>query len=257
MAERPEFQRKQYAFAAHIRDPGHNPAPENVEDRRMAIYRDLFFNNLLNLLGSTFPVFKKLTGPKRWREIVREFMVSHRAETPYFLEVPREFVNFLQQEFEPAADDLPFLAELAHYEWAELALSVSEESNDDLAVDADGDLITGVPVKSRLAWLLAYRFPVHRISESFQPREAADTATFLVIYRRRDDELGFKELNPVTARLLEMISDNDTARGRDLVESLAGEIQYENPAALVEHAKSVLEEMRADEIILGTRRSPE
>ncbi len=54
----PEFQQKQYAFAAHIRDPENNPAPDGVEDRRMAIYRELFFNNLHNLLGSTFPVIK-------------------------------------------------------------------------------------------------------------------------------------------------------------------------------------------------------
>ena len=50
MAELPEFQQKQYAFAAHIRDPENNPAPSGVEDRRMAIYRELFFNNLHNRL---------------------------------------------------------------------------------------------------------------------------------------------------------------------------------------------------------------
>ena len=60
MVDRPEFQEKQYAFAAHIRDPEHVAAPEGVEDRRMAIYRELFFNNLKNLLSSTFPLLKKL-----------------------------------------------------------------------------------------------------------------------------------------------------------------------------------------------------
>jgi hypothetical protein len=53
VAKVPEFQQKQYAFAAHIRDPEQNPAPAGVEDRRMAIYRELFFNNLHNLIGST------------------------------------------------------------------------------------------------------------------------------------------------------------------------------------------------------------
>ncbi|MDH4254937.1 MAG: DNA-binding domain-containing protein, partial [Gammaproteobacteria bacterium] len=56
MAERPAFQRRQYEFAAHIRDPDANPPPAGIEDRRMAIYRELFYNNLLSLLGSTFPV---------------------------------------------------------------------------------------------------------------------------------------------------------------------------------------------------------
>jgi hypothetical protein len=45
VADLPEFQRKQYEFAAHIRDPEKNAAPPGIEDRRLAIYRDLFFNN--------------------------------------------------------------------------------------------------------------------------------------------------------------------------------------------------------------------
>ena len=79
MADLLEFQRKQYEFAAHIRDPENNAAPDGIEDRRMAIYRNLFFNNLRNLLGSTFPVLKKLSGKERWDQLIREFMARHQA----------------------------------------------------------------------------------------------------------------------------------------------------------------------------------
>ena len=51
MVDDRDFQDKQYAFAAHIRDPDNTIEPEGIEDRRMAIYRTLFFNNLYNLLG--------------------------------------------------------------------------------------------------------------------------------------------------------------------------------------------------------------
>ena len=40
------FQDKQYEFAAHLRDPENVPAPDGIEDRRMGIYRELFYNNL-------------------------------------------------------------------------------------------------------------------------------------------------------------------------------------------------------------------
>ena len=82
MAEVPAFQRRQFAFAAHIRDPDAVPAPPGIEDRRMAIYRELFFNNLAKLLGSTFPVLRKLHAPEQWRRLVRAFMRQHRAHTP-------------------------------------------------------------------------------------------------------------------------------------------------------------------------------
>ena len=48
--------RLQTSFAAHIRDPQNVAAPEGIEDRRMSVYRNLFFNNICNLLSSNFPV---------------------------------------------------------------------------------------------------------------------------------------------------------------------------------------------------------
>jgi hypothetical protein len=109
MAKVSEFQRKQYEFAAHIRDPEHNAAPAGIEDRRMAIYRELFFNNLLKLVGNTFPVLRKLHSPERWRGLIREFMVKHESSTPYFLEIPQEFLAFLENEHAADPDDFPFL----------------------------------------------------------------------------------------------------------------------------------------------------
>lgn len=246
------FRRKQLDFAAHIRDPEHVPAPAGVEDRRLAIYRELFFNNLNTLLGKTFPVLRSLLGDAAWRGLVREFMVGHRAHTPYFLEVPRELVDFLAARPEDPA--VPFLAELAHYEWAELALSVSDESDALAAIDAQGDLLAGVPVKSALAWPLSYRFPVHRISPDYRPAEPPARPTCLVIHRGPDDELGFMELNPVTAALLERIADNTEGRsGRDLLLALAADLGYADAAALVEHGRNAMEDLRTAGILLGTR----
>ncbi|MEQ8206314.1 MAG: putative DNA-binding domain-containing protein [Woeseia sp.] len=256
MADIPAFQKKQYAFAAHIRNPEQAPAPDAIEDRRMAIYRELFFNNLFKLLGSTFPVLKTLYGDNGWRRLVRAFMSGHQAQTPYFLEIPKEFIAFLQDEYELTQDDPPFLIELAHYEWAELALSVSDESNDLSLIDGDGDLLHGVPIKSVLAWTLAYQFPVHRIDAAYQPDEAPEQATFLSVYRKDDDELGFMELNPVTARLLELIADNPEDRsGRDIILGLAQEIGYSDHNALLEHGAVALQDMRAAGILLGTVRN--
>jgi hypothetical protein len=174
MADLPEFQQKQYAFAAHIRDPENVPAPEGIEDRRMAIYRELFFNNIRNLLSNMFPVLRKLHSDDKWHGMIRQFMQRHRAETPYFLQLPQEFLAFLQHEYEAQVDDYPFLIELAHYEYIELALSISEDSNNLEDIDPDGNLLHQVPVKSALAWVYAYQYPVHRITAEFIPTEPAE-----------------------------------------------------------------------------------
>ena len=254
MSDIPEFQQKQYAFAAHIRDPENKPAPSGVEDRRMAIYRELFFNNLHDLIGSTFPVIKKLHKPDKFRSLMRAFMVQHQAQTPYFLEIPREFLTFLETSYEMQDDDFPFLIELAHYEWVELALSVSEEVNDTMNVDPDGDLLQGIPVPSVLAWTFTYQYPVHRISMDYQPTEPGEAPTFLAVCRKANDDMDFMELNPVTARLLEFIEANEQDTGRELLLRLAQEINYADVEALVQHGAEMMQQMRLAEILLGTRK---
>ncbi|MCK5383157.1 MAG: putative DNA-binding domain-containing protein, partial [Gammaproteobacteria bacterium] len=172
METSPEFIRRQYEFAAHIRDPDHQPAPAEIEDRRMAIYRELFYNNVESFLSGTFPVLRTLYKDPDWHLLVRDYFSNHRAQTPLFLEIPREFLSWLENERTAQADDLPFLYELAHYEWVELALSISEESLDRGDVNSEGNLLTGIPVLSPLAWHLSYRFPVHKIGPDFMPDEA-------------------------------------------------------------------------------------
>lgn len=253
MADVPDFQEKQYAFARHIRDPEHNPAPVNTEDRRMEVYRSLFFNNLLSLLSQTFPVLKKLHSQKKWRSLVRQFMVKHEAQSPYFLEVPQEFVKFLQDSYELEDDDFPFLTELAHYEWAELALSVSDDENDMSNIDPDGNLLGRIPVPSLLSWAFVYQFPVHRISADFLPQQPGEQPTFLALCRKSNNDMDFMELNAVTARLLEMIKDNVNDSGREIITALATEIQYADPEALIPHGVEAMQQMLDAEILLGVK----
>jgi hypothetical protein len=181
-------------------------------------------------------------------------MRQHESKTPYFLQLPQEFLNFLQDEYEPRVDDFPFLVELAHYEYIELALSVSTASDDLSQVDPGGDLLDNPPVKSELAWIFAYQYPVHRISKEFLPTEPLDQPVCLAVYRRADDTVGFLELNPVTASLLQAIDDNTAARsGRELLLEIAADIDYPDVEALLGHGAKTLAEMRRLEILIGTR----
>ena len=248
------FQKLQHQFAAHIRDPEGQPAPAGIEDRRMGIYRDLFFNNLVKLLAGTFPVLSKILGDDRWRVLVRQYFSTHRSQTPYFLKVPKDFLDYLQHERKAAEDDLPFMNELAHYEWVELALQIDTQEFELSGVDPEGDLLAGRPVLSPLAWVLAYDYPVHRISPEYQPESAGEQSTFLVVYRDRDDKVGFMEINAVTARLLVLLQDDaNTATGSELLVQIAGEINHPNPQVVSDGGKDILADLNGKDIILGTK----
>ncbi len=255
MASAPEFIQRQYDFAAHIRDPDHVAAPPDVEDRRMAIYRELFYNNVEGFLSNTFPVLRAIYDDTRWHAMVRDFFSHHHSQTPLFLEIPREFLAWLKGAHSSREGDPPFLCELAHYEWVELALSVSEESCESDDIDPQGDPLAGIPVLSPLAWHLTYHFPVHEISPDNQPAQPGDSHTHLVVYRDRRDEMGFMLINPVTKRLLELIETDSGETGEQLLNRIAQEMSHPQPRVVVAGGVQVLEELADRDIVLGTRKS--
>lgn len=253
MTTRPEFIRRQYAFAAHIRDPDNVPPPADIEDRRMGIYRELFYNNVESFLSGAFPVLHRIHDASRWHGLVRDYFARHHSRTPLFTEIPREFLHWLEHGRVSRPGDLPFLYELAHYEWTELALSLAEDAPEMENLDPQGDLLGGIPVLSPLAWQLAYQYPVHRIGPDFLPDQPGETPTFLVVYRDRQDEVGFLEVNPVTKRLLELIEANSDASGRELLLRIAAELSHPQPEVVISGGSEILQDLRNKHIISGTR----
>ena len=254
MAALPEFIRLQYQFAAHIRDPQHQPAPDDVEDRRMAIYRELFYNNVESFLSSTFPVLRKLHNDDRWHAMVRDFFSQHLSQTPLFLEIPREFLAWLERGCSNYDTDMPFIYELAHYEWVELALSISEESCDADDIIRAGDFLSGIPVLSPLAWHLSYRYPVHEISPEYQPQHPGAAVTSLVVYRDRNDDMGFMLVNPVTKRLLELVDEDNNQSGEQLLGRIAAEMSHPQPEVVISGGIEILKGLAQKDIILGVKR---
>jgi hypothetical protein len=163
-------------------------------------------------------------------------------------------LQYLQEEREPHDSDPPFLLELAHYEWVELALSLADEENDGDDINTDGDLLNEHPVLSSLAWPLQYEFPVHQIGPEYQPESPSEAPTFIIVYRNSEDNVGFLELNAVTARLLQLLEQNDNQSGRALLEQIATEINHANPETVVQAGLSILQDLQARHIVLGTRR---
>lgn len=251
-AETPAFMRRQYEFAAHIRDPEHHPRPQDVEERRMAIYRELFFNNVEGFLANSFPVLRKLLDDAAWTAMARDFFARHRCHTPLFLEIPREFLQYLEQEREVRDEDPAFLYELAHYEWLELALSVAEDPPPETGLDPGGDLLEGRPQLSPLAWIFRYDYPVHHISTEYQPSEPDPDGVFLMVYRNAEQRVHFLELNPVSARLFALLRDKPGISGRNALEGIADELGYPDPNVVLAGGLDILSRWRDRGIVKGT-----
>ena len=244
----------QFAFVAHLRDPENIPAPEGIEDRRMSIYRELVYNNVEGFLSKGFPVIRSIYNDENWHRMVRDFFSQHKSQSPYFLEISQEFLAYLQNEREAQPEDPACLLELAHYEWVELALNISEENINLEGIDANGDLLAGHSVFSPLAWSLSYQFPVHKMAADYLPEQAPEQASYLVVYRNRNDEVKFMEINPVTARLLYLLEENESMTGQQTLEQITLEMQHPDPEVVMKGGLEALQELQSSGIILGTRR---
>lgn len=236
------------ALAAHVRDPAAHPGPPGIEARRLKIYSDLVFNNLDGLLAGGFPVIRKTLGDGDWQALLRRFLARHHSHTPLFTELGRELVAFLDAEPDPRR---PWLAELAHYEWAELGLQLSEATLP--AHDPQGDLLAGVPLLSPLAWPLAYRWPVNRIGPAFQPTHAPTEPTLVLLRREPDGRIHFSALSPLLFRLLELVGANADGSGRELMRQLAHEAGQLDLDAFLAEATPMLARLHAEGVLPGTR----
>lgn len=247
---------QQFALTRALRDPV-QPGPEGIEARRLKVYQDLLFNNVHSLLSAQFPVITQLHGSDWWASLVRDFFREHRARTPLFPELGQEFILWLTQREEQGQLPLPFLRELAHYEWVELALAISDAQIDESTFDPDGDLLDGVPVLSPLAWPLAYRFPVDRIRADFQPTEPPDHPSCFLLQRDAQFQVRFSRIDLTSLLLLNRLHQINQTSGRQHLQALAAMAAVSDVESYVASGARLLQQLRERQVILGTARRPD
>jgi len=246
----PAFQRYQYAFTAHIRDPQGAPRPRGVPRERMRVYNELLYNNLEGFLLACFPVCRKILGARAWKRVVRAFFARHRCRTPLFRQIPEEFVQWLAQRQVEVPDYLPHLA---HYEWVELAVDTSPAALDEDAIVRDGDLLSGRPVLTPASMLVSYPYPVHRIGPRMRPERPDEAPTRILVFRDDQDQVRFIVLNAVSARLLALLAEGGRS-GRAALGVIAAELRHPDPASVIAAGTRVLEDLRAQGALPGTAR---
>ena len=251
------LKQQQQVLTRHLRDPENNMGPSDVEDRRLSIYRDLFFKNIESFISSAFPIFRSLYNEAEWLGLVRDFFADYKCETPYFLEISEELLQYLEDDTLSIHQRYPFAKELCHYEWVELGLDIAEdEQQQNIGFDANGDLLQRPVLVSPVAWPLIYQWPVHEIGKNYIPSQIPEQPSCLVVYRTRLDKVEFLQTNPATIQLLHLINENPELTGEEVLQLLAEAMgQGDNPA-IIQFGLQTLEQLKSMGIVLGTRCPP-
>lgn len=233
----------QRSFGQHVRDPIQSPCPDDITPRRAHIYQELLFNNIRGFLDTCFPVSKSLIEATQWTALARDFFRHWRCHTPYFSQIPKEFVTFMATGGSPT--DLPgWLPELLHYEWVELDVELQTASSSS-TTNTNGDS-TRLSVNPTLRNLV-YQWPVHRISRQFLPTDAETTC--LLVYRDRDLRVQFMAINPLTSRMV-ALAESHLHTIDSLLDALLAEIQHPHPEQIKGFGRAQIEDFIQHGILL-------
>ncbi|WP_394223165.1 DUF2063 domain-containing protein [Alteromonas gracilis] len=247
------FRTTQDAFVSAIKNPSTFSDTNADNTRRMEIYQSLFFNNIDNFISTGFPVLKSIVlkqfGEKGWESLVRQFFIEHECRSPYFAEISKEFVEYLSTEpsFDIALPD--FAAQLAHYEWLELDVSIRKNEEYVKFYNSD-EMVQAVRV-SPYASLAAYQYEVHLIGDDHIPEQPAQEQQFYIVYRDQNFNVQFAHVNPVTATMVNTLEQTD--KGMEigqLAESLTQQLPQIPSNVLINGMNQTLTDMLKKGILL-------
>tara|TARA_R110002167_G_scaffold32146_8_gene104853 strand:+ start:1439 stop:2179 length:741 start_codon:yes stop_codon:yes gene_type:complete len=197
------WQSFQADFGTYLRDPAKTSLPEGVVPRRAKVYEDLLFNNICSFINTCFPICKSMLTKEEWKILTRDFFRDWRCHSPRFNDIPKEFLDYLASDISPELK-YPWLLQLAHYEWVELAVDTFDESGIN---NVCSESATSISVNPSLQNLI-YDWPVHQISPDYIPTEARQT--FLLVYRNEDHDVKFTEINAATSALINLFEQGFT-----------------------------------------------
>lgn len=182
-------------FAREVR--GTNALSGRFDQDRMALYKWLVVDNLQTAVAPCFPVLCSILPENQWKKVFQDYLRIEESSCPSYLQLPGYIAHFLQRHPLPS---FPFAGDLAHYEWMELDIHQQEETppSSDLSKPASKTWV--LSPQSRL---LAYQYPVDKISKDFLPMRA-EPHYYLLFSREKTVE--FHRLNDSSYQLLHTLT---------------------------------------------------
>lgn len=237
-----DFQQTQAEFTHWLRHPDVAPLPAGILPARMHTYRELLFNNVINFVDITFPVVKALLPESLWQRLSENFFADHHCHSPFFYDISLHFREFVAALDWPELADFPWLTELLHYEWMELAADIAEEPNPSMAPDcvlADENCWNQIDTPIRLAmpaWPLAYQWPVASWTTETARADLQAQPQAVVLWRNQEDHVRSLTVEPLAAWLVERIQLGGQTPLPQTLSNLADELVSASPGISHEQA---------------------
>ncbi|UXZ05570.1 HvfC family RiPP maturation protein [Moraxella nasicaprae] len=236
---------------------------DSIPNRVGKVYQDLIFNNVCGFLNQCFPICKKLLGDDKFRTLCLYFFQRYPTHSPYFTEIPMQFVEFVSQILNNEQDNwlsplsisdeeidfIPkYLDELAHYEWLELFVDTMP-NNEHKLILKDDELTTCYALNSTVQ-NCHYTYPVQTISPN-NANNIMPSDTCLVVLRV-GVEVKFVAINVLTYFFIDFLKECHTVYTdkKTLLTDFANSIDYPDIDGLINFADDLFLMLSNEQILI-------
>jgi hypothetical protein len=213
----------------------HPTLAKHIDHQGVKLYASLIDLGRLDLMSSIYPHCKKILG-KHFSTLVQEYMETMPPDHFNLNQSARKFSEFLANYAEPHLKRHPFLAELADYEWIELAV-LEADVLVDLSAEVDGQSVlqcesseeldlkafaASVPRLNGTVLTRAYKYPISEIVTLLEqgeklPRRQKAKASYVLAYRDADHSCHYLDVSELTVEIVSMMASKPDSTYGELI----------------------------------------
>lgn len=184
--------------------------PKSSINENIDQYRRLVFNNVLDIIESTFPLAFKLVGTVRWTKLVKEYFALHACISPQFWQMPKEFFEYVKSNAIVLNEKFPQLINLLEMEWLETEVFMMPDESIPLFY-IEGNLSEDKLIINPEIKIIPLNYPVY--SKKANKITMADYSQYFIsIHRRNSDKnVSINELGLIQVEILLSLNEKSSS----------------------------------------------
>lgn len=227
---------------------GKKASIEGASIEGMKTYQRLVFSNIQNTLEKAYPITKELLKKDEWEGLTRDFFAAYPIKSPHLWEMPKDLYLFVKEEGHPLEHAFPFLEDLLHFEWLEIAFFIMPD-HPCQEVNSTGHLVEDPLVLNPEHRIVSFAYPVFR--QNIRGCIENKGNYFLLVYRtHKAKEVRYFELSPLHVVLWEKVKEEGLTVAEAIAE--AGQLFPQIPfKRLLPSATDFFQKLMEEEAVLG------
>ncbi|MBS3903937.1 MAG: putative DNA-binding domain-containing protein [Simkania sp.] len=224
-----------------------------VDQERLKVYAELFRRSMMAVLERAFPLIYHHLQTNLWNEIVDAFLIHEDCSSPILWRMPQDFVLFIQKQRWEDRLNIPYLFDLAHFEWLEIEMFMMLDQPRP-AVQRDGLILDGLLCLNPESRIVVYSYPV--FEKKPLPRSMQKGSYPLLVFRDTENQgVRFIALSLFFKEVLEQIRDQNMS-GREALIFTSRKFNLEEVKVLLA-GENFLRDLLQQNAILGFKSQSE